>query len=214
MRGYVRLALYRGVSAATPAGRACPEPCPLCRPTAYWSDLVVRVDSSYRCLEDTFGGTIGWTIEDSHSGFNMPRFHLLKYRRNSTERRYARSLGGLINPLGALTAVAEGRVDIAPVNSFCHDLLRASGHPVTQVTRILDRTEPSPIPVLVASSDVSREDARAVSEALLSANVTAEAAPLLQATRIERFVLPEERTYERGKVLDSAARQASFAVPA
>jgi len=139
---------------------------------------------------------------------------LVEVSAQSTERRYARSLGGLINPLGALTAVAEGRVDIAPVNSFCHDLLRASGHPVTQVTRILDRTEPSPIPVLVASSDVSREDARAVSEALLSANVTAEAAPLLQATRIERFVLPEESTYERGKVLDSAARQASFAVPA
>src|SRR3954469_20407905 len=38
MRGYVRLALYRGVSAATPAGRACPEPCPLCRPTG----LLVR----------------------------------------------------------------------------------------------------------------------------------------------------------------------------
>ena len=181
---------------------------------AYWSDLVVRTDSPYRSLEDTFGGTIGWTIEDSHSGFNMLRFHLLKYRRTSTERLYARSVGGLVNPLGALTAVAEGRVDIAPVDSFCHDLLRASGHPVTRVTRILDRTEPSPIPVLVASSDILPQDARAISEALLSANLSPEAAPLLQATLIERFVLPEESTYERGKVLDRAAREASFKVPA
>lgn len=114
----------------------------------------------------------------------MPRYHPLRYRQHSTDRLYAHSLGGLINPLGALTAVAEGRVDVAPVDSFCHDLLRASEHPVTQVTRILDRTEIL-MPVLVASSDISRQDARMISDALLTADRSSEAAPLLKATLME-----------------------------
>src|SRR5215510_7691417 len=39
----------------------------------YWTDMVVRTDRSYRRLEDTFGGRIGFTSKDSHSGFNAVR---------------------------------------------------------------------------------------------------------------------------------------------
>ncbi len=46
----------------------------------YRTDLVVRADSHYQRLSDTFGGRIGWTVRHSHSGYNALRHHLLQYR--------------------------------------------------------------------------------------------------------------------------------------
>ena len=70
--------------------RAEPRPVPVSAPLPsppryggrprYCTDLVVRADSPHRTLEDTFGGRIGFTVEESHSGFNAPRHHLLRFR--------------------------------------------------------------------------------------------------------------------------------------
>ena len=117
----------------------------------YFSDFVVHKESRFELLPDTFGGVIGWTLDDSNSGFNLPRYHLLRYRTERSGNLYARSVGNLINPLGALRAVVEGLVDVAPVDSFCHDLFRAAAHPYTLQTRTVAVTDPSPIPALVAS---------------------------------------------------------------
>ena len=38
-----------------------------------------RIPPFDRC-EDTFGGRLGYTVEDSHSGYNALRHHLLPYR--------------------------------------------------------------------------------------------------------------------------------------
>ncbi len=45
----------------------------------YRSDLIVRADSGFRTLADTFGGRVGWTVDHSHSGFNALRHHLLRH---------------------------------------------------------------------------------------------------------------------------------------
>src|SRR5262249_37624744 len=45
----------------------------------YVTDFIVRAESSYTRLEDTFGKTIAYTTEHSHSGYNAPRYHLLRY---------------------------------------------------------------------------------------------------------------------------------------
>ncbi len=46
----------------------------------YRTDLIVRKDTPYKDLADTFGGAVGWTVEHSHSGFNALRHHLLPWR--------------------------------------------------------------------------------------------------------------------------------------
>ena len=180
----------------------------------YWSDLVVRADSPHHSLEDTFGGSVGWTIEDSHSGFNMLRHHLLQHRSADRSQLFEQSVGGLVNPLGALTAVANGRVDVVPVDSVCHDLLRAGDHPATRVTRIIGRTEASPIPVLIASHDVDAGLAQDLSHALLDAHNDRALAPHLSAMLIERFVRPDAAAYERGRDLHRSAHDAGYPIPA
>src|SRR5580693_9807886 len=61
----------RPVAAPVPIGAPIPG-----RPV-YATRLVVRADSKFRSIEDTFGGRLGYTIEDSNSGYNALRHHLL-----------------------------------------------------------------------------------------------------------------------------------------
>jgi hypothetical protein len=46
----------------------------------YFTDLVVRADSPLTSLEETFGGSLAYTVKDSQSGYNAVRYHLLGYR--------------------------------------------------------------------------------------------------------------------------------------
>lgn len=46
----------------------------------YFTDIVVRADSPWQTLEETFGGVVGYTLEDSMSGCIALRRHLLQYR--------------------------------------------------------------------------------------------------------------------------------------
>src|SRR6266851_3617974 len=59
---------------AAPRPKPVAAPLPRGTPGAgrpiYVTRLVVRSDSPYQSLEDTFGGRLGYTAEDSHSGFN------------------------------------------------------------------------------------------------------------------------------------------------
>ena len=55
----------------------------------YRSDLIVRSDSAYRRLEDTFGGRAGWTVSHSQSGFNAFRHELLAHRTPARPALYA-----------------------------------------------------------------------------------------------------------------------------
>ncbi|HMD58927.1 MAG TPA: PhnD/SsuA/transferrin family substrate-binding protein, partial [Steroidobacteraceae bacterium] len=80
----------------------------------YRSDLIVRRDSPYRTLEDTFGGRAGWTVEHSHSGFNAFRHHLLRFRTAARPTLYGQMLGPLVTARRILDSVREGRIDVGP----------------------------------------------------------------------------------------------------
>jgi ABC-type phosphate/phosphonate transport system substrate-binding protein len=153
-------------------------------------------------------------LEDSNSGFNMLRHYLLAYRTPQRRLLYSRSVGNLINPLGALRAVAEGRVDVVPVDSFCHDLFLASDHPLTALTRTLHTTPPSPMPALVASPDLPEDLAAALRAALLRAHRAPLLGDALQAALVGRFVNVEATTYDYTEALAQAAIAAGYPLPA
>jgi ABC-type phosphate/phosphonate transport system substrate-binding protein len=165
-------------------------------------------------LQDTFGGVIGWTLDDSNSGFNLPRYHLLQYRTWRGATLYARSVGNLINPLGALRAVAEGVVDVAPVDSFCHDLFKVAAHPYTLQTRTVAVTDPSPIPALVASGDVPLATAEKIRRALLTAHLEPRLEAYMQKALISRFEPIQAEAYEYTVTIAKAAEQAGYMMPA
>ena len=131
-------ARHRPVAAPLPLDANGPE---------YWSDLVVRADHPARTLHDLANQRVGYTILDSQSGFSALRHYL----RTHEHPPFTEVTGPHTTPRRVIEAVAEGRTDVAPVDSFAHALLRRHLPALTAQVRVLARTAPTPIPMLVAS---------------------------------------------------------------
>src|SRR5262249_20066794 len=59
----------------------------------YFTDLIVRADSPFATLADTFGHRLAYTTTDSQSGFNALRHHLLAFRTRARPRLYREIVG-------------------------------------------------------------------------------------------------------------------------
>jgi ABC-type phosphate/phosphonate transport system substrate-binding protein len=150
----------------------------------YFTDMVVRTDSAFHRLEDTFGGTVGYTLADSMSGGVAFRNHLAPYREQRGARLYARAVGNLIHARGVIEALAAGRIDVGPLDSYYHDLLRHDEPALAAQVRVVASTAAMPIPPLVATAALAPDELRRLRHAL--ADVAA--APDLQTIR-ERLLL-------------------------
>jgi hypothetical protein len=177
------------------AMHAEPRPVPLAAPVpatprhgggaAYRSDFVVREDAPYTRLADAFGGRLGWTVAHSHSGCNAPRHHLLRY---AARFPFAGAVGPLVTPIAVAAAVREGRCEVGPMDGFAHDLLRRHAPEKVAGLRILESTDPAPIPFLVAAPGTPEAVARPLRDALLALHEDAAARPSMAEALVARFL--------------------------
>jgi ABC-type phosphate/phosphonate transport system substrate-binding protein len=184
------------------AMHAGPRPVPLAAPVpsparyggrpVYSSDFVVREDAPYGSLPDAFGGRLGWTVTHSHSGCNAPRHHLLRY---AARFPFAGAIGPLVTPVAVAAAVREGRCEIGPMDGFAHDLLRRHAPDKVAGLRILESTDPAPIPFLVAAPGAPNEITAALRTALFAVHEDAGAQAALQDVLVSRFVPVDEVAY-------------------
>lgn len=120
----------------------------------YCTDLVVRAHAPFRCLEDTFGGVAAYTLADSMSGAVAFNAHLQAFRAPGRQRLYARTVGDLVNARGVIDALARGDVDVGPLDSYYHDLLRQDSPAYAAQVRTIDSTRWTPIPPLVSTASL------------------------------------------------------------
>jgi ABC-type phosphate/phosphonate transport system substrate-binding protein len=161
----------------------------------YWTDFVVAADSPFQYLEDTFGHRIGWTVEDSQSGFNAPRHHLLAYRRPERPALYAEAVGPLVTPRAALAALLDGRVDVAPLDSLVHALLRRHDPALATRLRVIARTEPTPAPLFVAGPEAPPGHVARLASQLEAAAGDQIAREIMAELEIVRFTKVESAAY-------------------
>jgi len=155
----------------------------------YWSEFVVRSNSPHRSLSDTFVQRIAFTSPESQSGFAAPLRHLRSA--GGPRPLFLEVIAPQMTPQGALAAVAEGRADVAAIDSYSLHLLRRYAPELVGRIRVVDRTEPRPIPPLVASSALEP-----LAQALVEAQHDAALQPLLADLRLHRFVRAEPAAYE------------------
>jgi ABC-type phosphate/phosphonate transport system substrate-binding protein len=190
-----------------PFSRAEPQPALIAAPVPappefrgrpeYWSEMVVRKDSPFERLEDTFGRRLALTAAGSQSGCIAP-LTLLR-QTLAAEAGPARAnpvydevIGPEITPLAALSAVVEGRAEVAPVDAYAFALLQRYRRDLTAAVRSIARTRPTPIPPLVASAP----GLDALRKAFVEAHRVDALRPLMTELLLERFVHPEPRTYD------------------
>jgi ABC-type phosphate/phosphonate transport system substrate-binding protein len=180
----------------------------------YCTDFVVRADSPYQQLSDTFGGRIGWTVSHSQSGFNAVRHHLLRYRRQGAERLFAQSIGPLVTPRKVIEAVVGGAIDVGPLDSFVHDLLMHHEPDTAAQLRTVESTAMTPIPPLIASPSTPLETVERLRQSLLALSIDPEAAPILQALLLAGFALVDPADYDSLVTQAREAETAGYPLPA
>lgn len=179
----------------------------------YRSDLVVREDSPWTTLEESFGGRVGWTVDHSHSGFNALRRHLLPHLRPGRTTVYAAATGNLVTARAILDSVRDGRIDIGPLDAYWHMLLRAYRPELTRDVRILDSTEVAPAPAFVAGPGVPSGDIDRLQDAFERAASRAWFPDLAQRLKLRGFSRVSRVTYAPMLQWRDDALSAGYAEP-
>jgi ABC-type phosphate/phosphonate transport system substrate-binding protein len=162
----------------------------------YMTDFVVAADSTHCTLDDTFGGTVGYTVADSLSGGIAPLHHLLRLRiARGGARLYGGAVGELIHARGVIEAIVAGRIDVGPLDGYAHDLLRLHDPAVAANVVTVATTDPLPIPPLVATAPLTEEQLGRLREALLVAHEAPVLRDAMARLLLERFVVPGPDDY-------------------
>jgi ABC-type phosphate/phosphonate transport system substrate-binding protein len=184
--------LPQSLAAPRPTLVAAPVPSPAAyagRP-CYWTELVVRADSAFETIEQTFGQRLALTTPESQSGYAAP-LHALMAHAGATPL-YREVVAPVFTPMGSLRAVIDRQAEVAPLDSYAFALMQRHAPELTRQVRVVMRTEPTAIPALVASGGASPVIARAFTASADDEVVRALMEPLL----LDRFVAPEPAGYD------------------
>lgn len=206
-----------------PFAAANPQPQPVAAPVpslprygaqpVYCTDFVVRADSEFIRLSDTFGARIGWTAIHSQSGFNAIRHHLLRYRHGKSERLFAASIGPLVTPRRVIEAVIEGSIDVGPLDSFVHDLLKRHEPNTASQLRAVEHTIMTVIPPLIAAPSTPPDVVKRLRHALFTVAADPAAKSILAELLLAGFVPVDVTKYEQLLMQASEAESVGYAVP-
>ncbi len=193
-------------------------PFPLAAPIqgrpVYVTRLIVAADSSFQTLEDTFGGRLGYTVDDSHSGYNALRHHLLPYRLKHGANLYRESVGPLYTPRRVIEAVLAQDIDLGPLDGFAYDLMLRHEPELAKRIRIVATTEAAPIPFLVASPQCPDGIVASLQGALTDFGGSPACAALRQRLCLQGFVAVTVKDYDLIARWDAEARKAGYEHPA
>ena len=179
----------------------------------YATRLVVKADSSFRSLQDTFGGRLGFTVEDSHSGYNAVRHHLLRYRQAAGGNLYHASIGPLTTPRRVIAAVLAGDIDVGPLDSYVLDLIQRHDPALAAQIRIVATTETAPIPFLVASREGPEQVVASLQTALMEFGDLAACGDLRERLCLQGFAPVAVGDYDLMLRWDAEARAAGYLQP-
>jgi ABC-type phosphate/phosphonate transport system substrate-binding protein len=190
-------------------------PIPLTSPPGqalYRSHFMVRADSPFQTLADTFGGRLAYTVESSQSGYNAPRHHLLAYRSGERPALYGATVGPLITPRRVVETILAGAADVGPLDSYAYDLLCRHDPALMAGVRVLDSTEWVPMPLLVGSVGGDAGVARALGLVLQGAVQDPVARPILADLALAGFARPGADEYLVTTEMDADARAGGYEI--
>ena len=162
----------------------------------YCTDIVVAAASPHRTLADTFGGIVGYTLAASMSGAVALRDHLLPIREARGARLYRGAVGGLVNAQGVIDAIAAGRVDVGPLDSISHDLLRRYDPARAAQVRTVASTAMRPIPPLVATAAVAADTLARLRDALTGTARAPALAETMARLQLAGFAVADAADYD------------------
>lgn len=180
-------------------------------PGKYYSYTIVRKDSPYRSWADLKGKTYAFNDITSNSGYNMPRYKLVRLGARSWEDYFSKVVVSGSHE-ESVRLVARGIVDASSVDSLVLDFDRHLGDPDALNVRIIEHLIPggAGIPPVVISSKADPALAAALRTALLNMHKDPKGRAILAKALTRRFIAPDDRNYDDIRMMERAAREAGF----
>ena len=162
----------------------------------YFTDIVVRDGSPFKTLADTFGNRVGYTIRESQSGYVALREHLLPHRQARGAPLFRDVVGPLVSPRGVVDALLDDRIDVGPIDSYAHDLIREHHPEIARQLRTIDITAPAPVPPFVATAPLDDFVVQRLRGAFARVTSVRTLAPHLDTLLLGEFVAPNIADYD------------------
>jgi phosphonate transport system substrate-binding protein len=159
----------------------------------YYSDVIVRRESSYASFDDLNGCIWAYNERVSHSGYNLVCYSLLE--RNKTPHYFGKTVA-TGSHLQSLQAILDGKADGAPIDSHLLDVLRQEKPEIAARIRVIDSLGPSTIPPLVISTRLDEYMKQRIQMVLLSMHEDPSAAKELHKGQIECFAPVRDEDYD------------------
>lgn len=176
----------------------------------YCSEFLVREESGWTCLDDSFGHRFGWMAIDSQSGFNAARFQLSRSIDTTKTRLYREVVGPLETPARTLEALRTKLVDVVALDCFYLDLCRRHHPDVLAGLRCVATTPWTTMPLLVAAPDIPPKIVDALRTRLTSMHESAIYTPFLEDVLLARFAVPDRAAYGIHEVMAHSAVSAGY----
>jgi ABC-type phosphate/phosphonate transport system substrate-binding protein len=131
---------------------------------------------------------------------------LLKYRKDDAPL-YREIVGPLTTPRRVLEAIAEGRADVGPQDSYAFDLMTRHAPELTRAVRVIASTGLMPMPALMASKDLDPTIVARLADALVALADDAGHVALLDDLCIGGFARIDPKSYELSERWARAAEE-------
>jgi phosphonate transport system substrate-binding protein len=175
----------------------------------YFSDVIVRRDSSFKSFADLRGCRWAFNEPYSHSGYGITRYHLVRLGETN-------GFFGQVVEAGwherSIRLVASGEVDAAAIDSQVLAVeLRDNPEFATQV-RVIETLGPSTIQPVVVARRLPEGLKAALRDVIVGLGDTNGAEPHLQRGLVQRFVPIGDEDYEDLRQMRDLCAAANFLI--
>jgi ABC-type phosphate/phosphonate transport system substrate-binding protein len=188
------LPFVEGAAAVVPLAVPVPSPARYDDQPRYLSELLVREDSGWLTLPQTFGARFGWMARHSQSGYHAARAMLAPHAA-AGQRLYEMSVGPLDTPARALDALRDRRIDVTALDGYYLDLLRRHAPERLSGLRTIATTPWTPNPLLVASASQPEDRVAMLRAGLVRLHRDPSYTHLLADVLVRRFAEPQVASY-------------------
>jgi phosphonate transport system substrate-binding protein len=159
----------------------------------YFSDVVVRADSTFKAFQDLRGASWAYNEPRSHSGYNVVRYFLALKKID----------GGFFGKVvesgshaSSVDLIVSGSVDASAIDTTVLAAIATRRPEVTSKLRVIETIGPSPAPPWVMRSSLPQSVRDAVRRGFLSLHESAEGRAILQEGALQRFAAVNDKDYD------------------
>jgi phosphonate transport system substrate-binding protein len=159
----------------------------------YFSDVVVHRKSAFSTFADLRGARWAYNEPNSHSGYNVVRYHLALM--GETKEYFGEVVEAGAHQT-ALEMIVDGRVDAAAIDSTVLEMEMGLRPRLEEKIHVIDVLGPSPIPPWVILTDVRPDLRERIRGLMLRMHEEREGEAILAQGQVKRFAKVVDLDYD------------------